>query len=187
MAVAHFQHDYPILVDELLNQMPEDDAMARAVGSPPDKFKSSGYLERRILEQYGLRPIDAVVDIGCGSGRLAAGLRGHHRGLYAGFDIVEKLIEYADRRFSDEQFHFFAYEGLDIPLDEDSADVITFFSVFTHPRYEETHLHLREARRVLRPGGTWCVRSSTSTPIGPSSRRRRTPADTTAWCTPTSS
>jgi len=154
VAVAHFNQDYPVLVDNLLQQMSEDDAMARAVGAPPGTFMRYAHKERLILEQYGFEPSDAIVDIGCGAGRLAAALSDTHRGIYAGFDIVDKLVEYADRRFGGDNFHFFTCDGLDIPLDGRTADFMTFFSVFTHLHHEETFIYLQEAMRVLRPGGT---------------------------------
>lgn len=154
MAVAHFAQDYPVLVDNLLEVMSEDEAMARAVGSEPGTFERFGYMERRVLELYGFDVTDAIVDIGCGSGRLAAALVEDHQGIYAGFDIVDKLVEYADRNYGRENFHFFTCEGLDVPLDPNVADYMTFFSVFSHLHHEETYLYLHEAMRVLRPGGT---------------------------------
>jgi len=40
-----------------------------------------------------------------------------------------------------------------IPEGDGKADMVCFFSVFTHLLQEESYLYLEEARRVLRPGG----------------------------------
>jgi 2-polyprenyl-3-methyl-5-hydroxy-6-metoxy-1,4-benzoquinol methylase len=152
--LAHYAQDYPALVENLLSVLPEEEAMARAVGSERDSFFRFGALQRRILEQAGFQPGHEIVDVGCGSGRLASALFDDHQGTYVGFDIVPKLVEYAKGKFGRENFHFFTCEGLEIPLDAECADFITFFSVFTHLTHEETFLYLEEARRVLRPGGT---------------------------------
>jgi len=152
--VAHYIRDYPTLVDELLSTMPEDKAMATAVGSGAGNFRTVGLLERQVLTQFGFQSGDVIVDVGCGSGRLASALVEDHDGIYVGFDIVDKLVEYADRMFGRDNFHFFTCDGLKLPLDPEVADFITFFSVFTHLHHEETYLYLKDAIRILRPGGT---------------------------------
>jgi SAM-dependent methyltransferase len=43
--------------------------------------------------------------------------------------------------------------GFTIPEQDGAADMVCFFSVFTHLLHEQTYLYLEEARRVLRPGG----------------------------------
>jgi len=42
---------------------------------------------------------------------------------------------------------------LEIPERDDAADMICFFSVFTHLLHEHSFTYLREAARVVRPGG----------------------------------
>ena len=43
--------------------------------------------------------------------------------------------------------------GFTIPVADDEVDFVTFFSVFTHLLHEQTFLYLRDAYRVLKPGG----------------------------------
>jgi SAM-dependent methyltransferase len=40
-----------------------------------------------------------------------------------------------------------------IPAPSATADIVCFFSVFTHLRHEQSYCYLEEARRVLRPTG----------------------------------
>lgn len=50
-------------------------------------------------------------------------------------------------------WRFEVARGLTIPERDGRADVVCFFSVFTHLRHEETYLYLQEAKRVLKPTG----------------------------------
>ena len=50
-------------------------------------------------------------------------------------------------------WNFRVTSGIGIPCEDEQADFVCFFSVFTHLVHEETFEYLREARRVLKPGG----------------------------------
>ena len=43
--------------------------------------------------------------------------------------------------------------GLEIPEAADRADMVCFFSVFTHLLHEQSYVYLRDAKRVLKSGG----------------------------------
>jgi ubiquinone/menaquinone biosynthesis C-methylase UbiE len=112
-----------------------------------------GPIERDIVIAAGLAPDGDLVDVGCGSGRLAAYLTDHLRGgSYLGTDVVPELLEYARGRVP-AHWRFELVEDLVIPAPDASADMVTMFSVLTHLRHEESYLLLAEAKRVLRPGG----------------------------------
>lgn len=132
----------------------EPTAMATAIGAPSiEEFARIGKLEVDLLEQYGLKQNDLLVDVGCGSGRLASQLRDRHTGPYLGTDVSPELIDYARRLTNRPDWRFLEVQGLEIPIDPGSADMVCFFSVLTHLRHEESFLYLEEARRVLRVGG----------------------------------
>jgi SAM-dependent methyltransferase len=116
-------------------------------------FLAAGALEYYALKAHGLAATDFVVDIGCGTGRLACQLarRGHQR--YAGFDIVESAIKIARDLCARPEWEFGVTDGLHIPVADGTADIACFFSVFTHVAHEHTYLYLQEARRLLRSGG----------------------------------
>ena len=116
-------------------------------------FVAVGALEYYALKAHGLRPDHLVVDIGCGTGRLALQLaeRGHER--YAGFDIIASAVSYAREACGRPEWEFGVTDGLRIPFLDSVADFACFFSVFTHVAHEHTYLYLEEARRLLRPGG----------------------------------
>ncbi len=131
-----------------------DVGYAVAIGSPSwQEFERIGQLEVALLTQYGLLDCGLLVDVGCGSGRLAVSLPMSFSGRYVGTDISQPLLEQASRLVNGPSFRFVHVNGLAIPLEDGSADMISMFSLLTHLRHEESFLYLREAVRVLRSGG----------------------------------
>jgi ubiquinone/menaquinone biosynthesis C-methylase UbiE len=116
-------------------------------------FESIGIMERELLVSEGLRRHDFVVDVGCGSGRLAVPLASYLRGPYLGTDVVPELLDHAHRMCGRPDWRFEVVDGLVIPAADATADFVCFFSVFTHLRHEESFRYLEEAKRVLKPGG----------------------------------
>lgn len=124
--------------------------MARMVGG---KFEEMGQAHRRLLEENGLSPGMRLVDVGCGSGRTAWGLRDIDGLDYLGTDIVPDLLDFAREKCARPDWRFELVEELVIPAADDWADFILFLSVFTHLKPAQSLIYLNEARRVLRPGG----------------------------------
>jgi 2-polyprenyl-3-methyl-5-hydroxy-6-metoxy-1,4-benzoquinol methylase len=92
-----------------------------------------------------------LVDIGCGSGRLATAL--HDLDIsYLGTDVVQKLLDYAALK-APAHFKFVRHTEITVPAPADSVDMICAFSVFTHLQHTETYLYLSDFRRALKPGG----------------------------------
>jgi ubiquinone/menaquinone biosynthesis C-methylase UbiE len=146
----HFVDDYRGLVRQLMNELPIDEAMSRAVGGSYEAF---GEIEKQALIRYGLQPDHTLVDIGCGSGRLQQALRTYMRsGRVLSTDVVPELLEYA-REGCPPSWQFTKVDDIRIPFPDNCADFASFFSVFTHLLHEETFCYLIEARRVVKPGG----------------------------------
>jgi FkbM family methyltransferase len=141
---------YVQLVDRVKAIAPFDEAMKTAVGGG---FDIIGRIEVAILRHYGLRPDNFLVDVGCGSGRLARPLSAYLVGKYSGFDLVEDLIEYARRTVNRPDWRFEAIDHISIPEPDGCADMVCFFSVLTHLLHEHSYWYLEEAKRVLKPGG----------------------------------
>ena len=99
------------------------------------------------IEQFG-----AVLDFGCGVGRIMRHWNATHGPAWHGTDYNPVLIDWCRRnlRFSD-----FRVNTLSGPLPYDAAtfDFIYAFSVFTHLK-EPLQFHwINELSRVLKPGG----------------------------------
>ncbi|MEO6245335.1 MAG: class I SAM-dependent methyltransferase [Opitutaceae bacterium] len=131
----------------------EEVAMDLIVGGQSNAI---GILEFSTLRTLGLQAEHTVIDIGCGSGRLAVKLAPFLRGggaNYYGTDILPELTAYARKICRRDDWEFHATEGLGIPAPDACADFVCFFSVFTHLLHEDIYKYLAEAKRVLRPGG----------------------------------
>lgn len=124
------------------------------------------------IQRVGLEPGDSVLDVGCGVGRLAYSLAYYlsPQGKYEGFDIAEKLIEWARSEISS-RLPNFNFQVVDIynkmynpqgkintldfvfPHPDKSFELIFLTSVFTHLQAKEVRHYLDEISRVLKPGG----------------------------------
>jgi ubiquinone/menaquinone biosynthesis C-methylase UbiE len=133
---------------------------------------------RSLIDQAGLQPDDAVLDAGCGAGRMAVPLTRYlsPRGNYEGFDAwpagVRWCQEQITPRFGNFRFCLArVHNGLyarDVrssaaefrfPYDDHSFDVVFMSSVLTHLLPDDMENYLAETARVLKPGGrcllTW--------------------------------
>ena len=149
---TQFQYvqSYAAMVRAYLAAFPEDEAVARAVGG---SFEHFGVLEHSLLLRYGLKPDSRVIDVGCGAGRLTSQLARYPQLRYTGVDVVPELLDYTRRKVARPDFRLELIAGNNIPAPAGEADIVTFFSVFTHLLHEESYAYLEEAHRVLAPGG----------------------------------
>ncbi|UOD29589.1 class I SAM-dependent methyltransferase [Massilia violaceinigra] len=115
-----------------------------------------------------------LLDVGCGYGRLAYGLRrAGFKGRYQGFDILSRQIDWLNANFAGPQdagryrFAFLnvhnarynpgglPFEDLSLPFPEASFDCATAFSVFTHMYEDDIRQYLRRVGALLREDGKW--------------------------------
>jgi SAM-dependent methyltransferase len=95
------------------------------------------------------RPVQTVLDLGCGDGNSADRFQQAHPGIrWVGVDI-EASPEVSARTRSDVEFHTF--DGVHLPFAADSFPLVFSNQVFEHVRNPPELL--AEVRRVLQPGG----------------------------------
>jgi SAM-dependent methyltransferase len=137
-------------------------------------YRDVGLEFRDLFVRYGgLKPEDRVLDVGCGTGRMAAPLTGYlaANGEYEGFDIVKRGVEWSQKhitprypnfhfRHSDIKNNFYNPDGVyeacsyRFPYEDGSFDFVFLTSVFTHMFPAEMEKYLEEICRVLKTGGT---------------------------------
>lgn len=155
MPKPHFVRDFNRLVRNFIAIEPDYEfAMARSVGG---SYTVVGTDERQLLELLGLQKSHYVIDIGAGSGRLATALKDLSNLRYLGTDVVPELLEFARKKCGREDWRFKHVEEIQIPEQDQVADFVVFFSVFTHLHERESYRYLQEAKRVLKKNGTIVV------------------------------
>jgi 2-polyprenyl-3-methyl-5-hydroxy-6-metoxy-1,4-benzoquinol methylase len=130
-----FRKAHRRLLQQLRGTYTNDEAVRRAVGG---EFEGYGALLRDALIFHGLKPNDYLIDVGCGSGRLAKPLAEYLKGKYLGIDVVPGLVDYARKLVARSDWRFEVAEGLKIPEADGQAEMVCFFSVLTHLLHEES-------------------------------------------------
>lgn len=126
----------------------------------------------QLIDHAGLRPDYRVLDIGCGTGRVAGHLVNYlnSTGHYVGFDVAKAAIATCRRRFREIAPHFeficvdvkngdynhranMAADVFKFPLIDESFDFVFATSVYSHMPISEVRQYLCETSRVLKKNG----------------------------------
>jgi len=137
-----------------------------------DFEKSGNDLVKLCIDYANLKPNSAILDIGCGIGRLAIPLTRYldANGKYEGFDVVADGIDWCKQKVTSKYPNFnFIYTplrndlyNLDVehqaahftfPYPDNTFDTVVLTSVFTHMQPAEVQHYLKEIKRVLKPMG----------------------------------
>ena len=120
------------------------------VGShSPREYDMQGQIMKDCITHLGVKPNSVILDIGCGTGRLAKYLEDFLKdGEYWGTDISSDAIDYAKAHFTLPNFHFLVDDGSSLLtlLSNKNFDYALFFSVFTHLYPKETAQYLHNCR-----------------------------------------
>jgi demethylmenaquinone methyltransferase/2-methoxy-6-polyprenyl-1,4-benzoquinol methylase len=117
-------------------------------------FGSDGRWRRAAVRATGVRSGDRVIDVACGSGKLAAelALAVGPPGHVTGVDFSPGMIEVARRRQSAlAQLDFVVANALALPVADGSFDAATI--AFALRNLADFEAGFRELARVVRPGG----------------------------------
>jgi len=139
-----------------------------------DFFLASAQSEaQRLVRRCGLCTTSAVLDIGCGVGRLPIGILDQVGDIrtYCGVDVQSRSIRWCklhiERAHPSFQFRLIdARNGcynpggsplsgsFRLPFDDESFDIVYLYSVFSHMMTDAVSVYLGEFRRLLRSEGT---------------------------------
>jgi ubiquinone/menaquinone biosynthesis C-methylase UbiE len=130
-----------------------------------------GGIHKRVAEDVAAAAPEgaAVLDAGCGSGRLAVLIARRRPDLQVrGVDLEPGMVEVATRRAEQENLasrvHFTAADLADLPLPDDSVDLIVSTASLHH--WADTGAVIASLGRVLRPGGQMWIYDFRPVPAG---------------------
>jgi ubiquinone/menaquinone biosynthesis C-methylase UbiE len=132
-------------------------------GNSFDKFDATGVegwmvdrFNRHALETVGKIPVERVLDVGCGEGRMIHDLVVETPGLrVTGIDDDTPKLKEGWRRNAHPRIRFEVADVYKLPFPDSHFDLVTAFSVLEH--LEDPHAALMEIRRVCSPG--WLIAS----------------------------
>ncbi len=116
---------------------------------------------QNISEYLNDQKYDNLLDIGCGTGYLIDMLSKNHKAEYTGLDLSPKMIKEANKK-KIKNATFVEGRSDDLPFEDNTFDIVTCSQSFHH--YPETDKPLKEALRVLKPGGLYII---SDTGVGP--------------------
>lgn len=137
--------------------------------------QTDNYTVNRVtpLRTYcGLKPTDAILDVGCGCGSLAYSLIRYYdfQGKYEGFDIIKEFtdwlsenitLKYPNFHFKHANVYSTSYNctakilpsKYKFPYPDNTFNVVLVGSVFSHLLPADLENYLSEIVRVLKPNG----------------------------------
>jgi ubiquinone/menaquinone biosynthesis C-methylase UbiE len=144
--------------DRAARVSPEGSVALYSLGNPELLRAATAEIVDRLREWGLLGPDRICLDLGCGIGRLADALAPEVREV-VGIDVSAEMIAVAESRLGHlPNIRLIRGSGRDLaPLNAGSVDLVVAADVFPYLVHSGLHLaetHVREAARVLRPGGS---------------------------------
>jgi ubiquinone/menaquinone biosynthesis C-methylase UbiE len=124
-------------------------------GATAESFERTGKSDADLIARY-LRGNDAILNIGCGAGRVEKYLAPRVSELWA-VDVSGEMIRLAGERLAGlSNVHLREVGNREFlsSFEAERFDLVFSLLVLQHLEREDAFLYLRDAHRVLKPGGT---------------------------------
>jgi ubiquinone/menaquinone biosynthesis C-methylase UbiE len=147
-----------------------ESALMHVAGNTDEaELKTSTDISMGLLRQtVGIQPGDTFLEIGCGVGRVATQLAPLvHR--WIGCDVSPNMLSFAATRLAGMgNVELVPISGFDLqPIPDASVDVVYCTVVFMHLEEWDRYAYVKEAYRVLKPGGRFfCDNANLESEVG---------------------
>lgn len=140
----------------------------RHVIGQDDDYDGQAFVQL-LVENCGLKPNSAVLDVGCGCGRMALALTKqlNRNGSYDGFDIVKDFVDWCQTNVTPVYSNFHLQHAniynksynpngrtraadYKFPYPDETFDIVFLSSVFTHMLPKDLENYLHEIVRVMK-------------------------------------
>lgn len=158
----------------------------RESGMPDEEMWAAFFNPVYILSQIGFDELDSVVEFGCGYGTFTVAVAPRTKGSVIALDIEPAMVEMTRRKVRET-----GLRNVEVVLRDSVAegtglaeDSVSHAMLFNILHAENPLRLLREARRVLRPGGKVGIihwNYDPQTPRGPDLTIRPRPEQCRAW------
>lgn len=136
-------------IEFLLKKVPSD---YNTVSQTFANSRNKAWAEFELYNQACFKGAN-VLDLGCGNGRLFFSLKDKHIN-YIGLDNSSGLLQQAQENLEGEKVKLIDGDFLNIPLPDNSIDLVCAVASFHHLPSTEIRLKaLKEIQRVLKPNG----------------------------------
>ncbi len=154
-AITHIRK----LFDRAVLAAPEASVAAYSLGDPAILARATDELVAWLDREHLIGPERDVLDLGCGIGRVATALAPRVRSVL-GLDLSPAMIQEAERRGPAPNLRFELTDGEGLALPAASFDLVLAVDSFPYLMQAGQALaerHVRDAARVLRPGGALAI------------------------------
>lgn len=132
-----------------------DEAVLTTYGAPEEGMQeNSEWVAKYIAQSLQLDQEKEILEVGCGIGRLAYFLAPLVK-RYNGADVSPNMLQFAKERMADADnctFHELHFSDLR-EFEDNRFDAVLFEAVLIHMAKEDSYWYMKEAHRVLKPGG----------------------------------
>ena len=118
-----------------------------------------GFINKAV-EQMQVQPGDAILDMGCGTGRNALLMKNYlgQHGKITGLDISEAMQKQFLKKFRDDKNIRYSHQRIDVDFDLGKKFDKVFISFVIHGfPHEVRSTVIKNAFTHLKPGGSFCI------------------------------
>ncbi|MDX9753489.1 MAG: class I SAM-dependent methyltransferase [bacterium] len=154
----------PIVAVQTRHPQPKDTSMPNQakvdffnrIASLWDSWDDLAALHTKLIagiREFGIKPDETIVDIGCGTGNLTTALVSQlaEEGRVHAVDIAPEMIAQAKKKISDPRVTWYLSGAESLPMPDASCDRVICYSVWPH--FSQPQDVAAELHRVLKPGG----------------------------------